>query len=308
LTATNTPQPTATATDTEVATFTPQPTATLTSTPVPSNTPFPTATSTMVGDPVEIQLVSGNTVVGRGETVVFRVCLQFSPASTTSLAFSSGNGLVTGDPGVSPETFEIVQESTGPDLCTLVSMTGLTGPGSRAIGDTWLRVYFDQFYPSEPVTFLAAPPTATLEPATATAVPTMTVVPTATGTPTPLPSATTVPTSTTSPTATQPAGDPVTISLVESSDHFERGGTATFEVCLATGLPPGTFLQFSWTNGLVVDDTGISPANGAEFNPGQCQIVTMTGRTNFRGGVGSTELRVSRGLEQYLSPTVWFGI
>jgi hypothetical protein len=241
--------------------------------------------------------MGGRTVYGRGETVTFQVCLTYSPASTLALAFYNNGGNVVVEPGADPQTFEISAGASGDELCTLVSFTGKTGPANQGIGSASLRVtHGGDFYYSEPVTFLADAPTATPELATATTTPT--------NTPTPNPTDTSTP----EPTATIPPSDPITITLVDETDHFPRGGTATFLVCLSSTFGASQFIQLRSGDGNVVDTNGgVLPSPGDVLVPGQCIEATMTGRTQFNRGVGPVQLEALIGLDIYYSPTVWFG-
>ena len=171
-------QPTLTATRTSTITVTPAPPTSTTTVPATS-TPIP---PTAVIDPISFEYLSGATQVLRGSTVHFRVCLVASPAQPVAISFSSGNLLVVSDDAVSPTVFSIASSATGADLCTIVSMTGLTGPRQLGIGDVSLRAWLGREYLSQSVSYLAdagtASPTPTNPPSTATSPPTNSPVPT----------------------------------------------------------------------------------------------------------------------------------
>ena len=274
--------------------MTPTETSTQPPTETPTGTPTATATPVFTGDPVSITLVSGNAVVGRGETVAFQICLTFSPASATNLYPISDNFNVTGNPGVSLEVFPIAGGATGDDLCAIVTMTGRTDLVTRGTGDVHLLVRYDiDTFTSETITFLADFPTETPAPPTAT--PTTTPSPTASPTPTDSPTA--------SATATVPA-DPITITLMDESTEFPRGATAHFQVCYFGAVAASVQVKTSDLN--IVDDAGVGPFVTEVFNPGQCETVTMTGRTDLRRGTGQVALRVIVGSDSYDSETITF--
>lgn len=238
--------------------------------------------------------------------MTFEVCLVHSPAETLAIAFYNDNPQVVGDPGVSKDTFEILAGAAGAELCTTVSMTGRTSPNNAGKGDVRLRVtHPGGFYWSEVVTFLPDYPTPTPEAATQTPVPTETP----TDTPVPTPTSTALPTLTPTsvPTPTVPAADPVTITLMEATDHFPKGSTVHFQVCLSAAMTGPMFVQLKSSEELIVDTgAGITPNPGDILNPGQCMEATMTGRTQNNRGVGKVELKALLGLDEYISPSIWF--
>ena len=255
-----------TSTPTRVATETPTPSATVTGTPPPSASPTPSATftattpassvtasasptavftgtpaptSTFVpGDPLSFELVSGMWLVSRGDTILWRVCLVNVPQLDAFVSFSSGQGFVVADEGVTPVTWVVGAGSTGEALCTIVTMIGRTGIDEQTgLGAVSLKANFEGTYyfslevvfavptpsptPTEPPTITPTPPTETpVAPPTVTetytptlvVIETSTTIPTAieTSTMTPAPtetlSSTNVPTSTSSPESTPSPG------------------------------------------------------------------------------------------------------
>lgn len=332
------PTETASATSTAIApptaTGIPTSTATLESTASATSTPEPTATDTptveVPQDSVSISLASGSATVFRGETVVFEVCLTQDSATSRFLSISSSDGVVVRDEDISPTSLVLGPGQVGPDLCAPVSMIGRTD-GARGIGDVRLKVYLDQFYLSELITFIEPPATATptetpeptstsTEPATQTptasptetsvptATKTNTAVPTSTATETPTPTSTAtdtpvatatetetpVPTATASNTPIPTAttpADPLVITLTSGSDTVAHGSTVAFSVCLSASEPQARFVSYRSNNEIVVLSDSINPPNDV-FGPGDCLNVSMTGRTTGPGSPGVGEVQL----------------